>query len=93
MGGSSTSSTGTSKPKAGGTATLRADAFTVSIPKGMAGQTAQAAKELGITRAQLVKRALADLLEDLKDAKTIEERRKEPSIPHEEFWKKVGLEG
>lgn len=93
MGGSSTSSTGSSGSKAGGAASLRSDAFTVSIPKGMAAQAAQAAKSLGITRAQLVKNALAELLADIQDDKTIEERRNEPSIPHNEFWKNVGLEG
>lgn len=91
MGGSSTSSTGSSGSS--GAASLRSDAFTVSIPKGMAAQAAQAAKSLGITRAQLVKNALAELLADIQDDKTIEERRNEPSIPHNEFWKNVGLEG
>lgn len=93
MGGASNSSTSTTKHKPGGAASLRADAFTVSIPKGMAAQAAKAAKSLGITRAQLVKNALAELLADIQDAKLIEQRRGEPSIPHDEFWNKVGLEG
>lgn len=68
MGGSSTSSTGTTKAKAGsGAVSLRPGAFTVSIPKDMAAQAATAAKAMGVTRAQLVKRALADLLEDMED--------------------------
>ena len=91
MGGNSTSSTGHSKASV--TATLRTDSFTVRIPKGMAGEAAAAAKSLGISRAQLVKRAVADMLDDIRDMKIIDERRKEPSIPHDEFWKKVGLEG
>ena len=93
MGGASNSSTGTTKHKPGGAASLRADTFTVSIPKGMAAETAVAAKEMGVTKAQLVKRALADMLADIHNAKIIEQRRKEPSIPHDEFWNKVGLEG
>jgi len=94
MGGASNSSTGNIKAKAGnGTASLRTGAFTVSIPKDMAAQAAMAAKVMGITKAQLVKRALADMLADIEDTKTIKERRDEPSIPHDEFWQKVGLEG
>lgn len=90
MGGSSTSSTGTTKSKTGA-ASLRTDAFTVSIPKGMAEQAAQAAKSMGITKAQLVKRALADMLEDIQDAKIIEERRYEKGIPWEKVKTDLGL--
>ena len=68
MGGASNSLTGNIKAKAGsGAASLRTGAFTVSIPKDMAAQAAQAAKVMGITKAQLVKRALADMLEEIQD--------------------------
>ena len=87
------SSSAPAKHSSGGAASLRSSSFTVSIPKGLAGEAAEAAKQLGITKAQLVKRALVDMLADIEDTKTIKERRNEPSIPHDEFWKKVGLEG
>lgn len=91
MGGVSNSSS--VKQSGSGAASIRTGTFTVSIPKSMAAETAAVAREMGMTKAQLVKRALADLLADIHNTKLIEERRKEPSIPHTEFWKKVGLEG
>lgn len=92
MGGGGSSSA-TVKQSSGGAASIRTGAFTASIPKGMAAETAAVAREMGMTKAQLVKRALADMLADIHNSKLIEERRLEPSIPHDEFWKKVGLEG
>lgn len=98
MSDSSTLATGSTKTKAtGGAASHRADAFTVSIPKGMAGQAAQAAKTLGITKAQLVKTALAEMLEemqDIADAKRIMadiESGKTKTIPWEEVKRRNGL--
>lgn len=90
MGGASNSSTGTTKHKPGG-ATLRADAFTVSIPKSMAAQAAQVAKSLGITRAQLVKNALAEMLEEIEDIRIANERRNEVGIPWEKVKADLGL--
>lgn len=51
------------------------------------------AKLLRISKALLIRQALEEKLEDIQDAKLIEERRNERSIPHDQFWKKVGLEG
>jgi len=79
------------KHTSGGAASIRTGAFTVSIPKGMAGQTAQAAKELGITKAQLVKRALADMLEDIEDLKIVKARRNEKGIPWARVKAELGL--
>ena len=52
----------------------------------------QHAKQLNISKDTLARRAIANMLADIKDLQTIEARRKEPSIPHAEFWKKSGLE-
>lgn len=86
MGGTSSSSTGR-------TAAVRTDSFTVSIPKALGCEVAQAAKELGTTKAKLVREAVARMLDDMHDNQTIEKRRNEPTIKHDDFWKKVGLEG
>ena len=91
MGGASNSSTGTTKHKPGGATSLRADAFTVSIPKSMAAQAAQVAKSLGITRAQLVKNALAEMLEEIEDIRIANERRNEVGIPWEKVKADLGL--
>lgn len=97
MGGASNSSTSTTKRKPGGAASLRADTFTVSIPKGMAGDAVKAAKELGITKAQLVKRALADMLEEIRDIAESErimadiKSGKEKSIPWEKVKAELGI--
>lgn len=61
--------------------TAKATSFTVTIPARLAGMVAQAAQQLGITKAQLVKRALSNALEEIEDLKTVEARRGEKSIP------------
>lgn len=91
MGGGSSSATTKHLPQGNGTASIRSGSFTVSIPKSMAGEAAEAAKELGITKAQLVKRALADMLEDIHDMKIIEERRGEKNISWEQVKANLGL--
>lgn len=91
MGGGGSPSAPIVKPSKGGAASIRTGAFTVSIPKSMAADAAVAAKELGITKAQLVKRALADMLEDIEDLKIVKARRNEKGIPWAQVKAELGL--
>lgn len=49
------------------------------------------AKQLKISRDALVRRALANMLEEIEDLKTIEARRGEKSIPWERVKAELGL--
>lgn len=90
MGGSGSSSAPVER-SGGSAASIRTGAFTVSIPKGMAAEAAAAAKELGITKAQLVKRALADMLEEIEDMKAVKARRHEKGDRWEDVKAELGL--
>lgn len=67
MGGSSTGNIPNNTAPNRSGAAIRTESFTVSIPKGLAAEAVQAAKQLGISRAALVKRALADMIEEMQD--------------------------
>lgn len=49
------------------------------------------AKQLNISKDALVRRAIANMLEDIEDLKTVEARRGEKSVPWERVKAELGL--
>jgi predicted DNA-binding protein len=65
----------------------------VSITKDIDRALSSAAKDLGITRAKIVKSALTEYLQDLADSKAIAEAKKQGGkmISHAELKARLGL--
>jgi predicted transcriptional regulator len=75
------------------TATTIKKPASVRLPARLNSALLRHAKQLKVSKESLARQAIEEFLQTEADLETVKARRSEPTIPHGQFWKNLGLEG